>query len=170
MVIVIETKNLWIRQIEPNDLDALLEVYKNPKNMRFIPNSSYRWTREKLERKYDEINKYYKNGFGIFVVQMKNKDIILGEAGLFGSSQDLNQLELGYIIAERFWRKGYGTEICHSLIEYGFGKLRLQKITARMFSQNIASIRLSEKCNMQLVKQEKFDCDTNVLEYEIKRI
>ncbi|WP_321288298.1 GNAT family N-acetyltransferase [uncultured Sunxiuqinia sp.] len=170
MDIIIETKRLLIRKINSNDLEYLLEIYNNPQNMIFIPNSDFRWTKEKLKEKYDKINQDYKNGFGIYAVQIKNSDLIIGEAGLFNSFHDLKHLELGYILNNRFWRKGYGSEICNSLIDYGFRKLKLDKLTARMFKQNIASIKLSESCGMNLIKEGQTDNGDDFCEFVIKNI
>jgi len=167
MKILIETKRLLIREIHPKDIDCLLEIYQDFQNLRFIPNSNFNWTREKLKEKYYKINQDYKNGFGIFAAQIKDNGKIIGEAGLFNSFQNLNHLELGYILDKKFWRKGYGSEICISLIDYGFYTLNLDKISARVFKQNVASIRLSEKCGMKLIQQEQADKVRDFCEYEI---
>lgn len=165
---LIETKKLWIRKISPNDLDDLLEIYNNSQNMIFIPNSNFKWTKEKLKKKYDEINQDYVNGFGIFAVQIKNQELIIGEAGLFNSFHDSKHLEMGYILDNKFWRNGYGYEICNSLINYGFKKLKLYKLTARMFKQNIASIKLSENCGMNMTNEGQTANGVCFCEYEIK--
>ncbi len=167
MGIFIETKRLLIREILPGDIECLLEIYQDFQNMKFIPNSNFIWTREKLIEKYHKINRDYKNGFGIFAAQFKDNGKIIGEAGLFNSFQDLKHLELGYILDKRFWRKGYGSEICTSLIDYGFKTLNVDKITARMFKQNLASIRLSEKCGMKLIQQDHAQIVKDYCEYEI---
>jgi ribosomal-protein-alanine N-acetyltransferase len=167
MSIFIESKRLLIREILPGDIDCLLEIYRDDQNMKFIPNSNFNWTRERLKDKYQKINQDYKNGFGIFAVQIKDNGKIIGEAGLFNSFQDSTHLELGYILNKRFWRKGYGSEIAISLIDYGFITLNLDKITARMFKQNLASIRLSEKCGMKLIQQDHAQKVKEYFEYEI---
>ncbi|MDO6759720.1 GNAT family N-acetyltransferase [Tamlana sp. 2_MG-2023] len=167
MQIIIETKRLWIREIEPEDIDCLLEIYNNPQNMVFIPNSNFKWTETKLKEKYQKLNQNYFNGFGVFIIQIKDKDTIIGEAGLFNSFQNFKHLELGYIVDHKFWRNGYGSEICNALINYGFQKLKLEKLTARMFKENLASIKLSEHCGMKLVKSKSPENDIDFYEYEV---
>lgn len=164
---IVETERLRIREIQTNDLDSLLCIYNNSQNMVFIPNSDFKWTKEDLKQKYDRINQDYTNGFGIFVIEVKNENEIIGEAGLFNSFQDAKHLELGYIIDSRYWKKGYGTEVCKLLIGYGFRKLQLKKISARMFKQNTASRKLSEKCGMQLVREGQTGEGAFFCEYEI---
>ncbi len=168
MNIIIETQRLWIREVKSDDLNSLLKILNDSKNMIYIPNSDFKWTKEKLKEKYDKINQDYNNGFGIFTVLTKNTDSIIGEAGLFNSFQNLKHLELGYILDNRFWRKGYGSEICNSLIDYGFQKLKLEKLTARMFKQNIASIKLSESCGMSLINEGQTDSGDFFCEFMIE--
>ncbi len=168
MKTIIETQRLLIGEVDFNDVDCLLEIYQDPQNLRFIPNANFTWTREKLKGKYEKINQDYKNGFGIYAAQLKDNGTIIGEAGLFNSFQVLNHLESGYILDKKFWRKGYGFEICNALIDYGFNTLNLDKITARMYQQNVASIELSEKCGMKLVHQEQTVEGMDFCQYEIK--
>ncbi|MBU2949650.1 GNAT family N-acetyltransferase [Tamlana agarivorans] len=164
---IIETKRLWIREIEPEDIDCLLQIYNHPENMVFIPNSNFKWTETSLKEKYHKINQDYINGFGVFLVQLKDSDTVIGEAGLFNSFENTKHLELGYIVDHKFWRNGYGSEICKALINYGFQQLKLDKLTARMFKENLASIKLSEYCGMKLVESKSPKNDVEFYEYEI---
>jgi ribosomal-protein-alanine N-acetyltransferase len=164
MKTIIKTKRLIIREIESNDIERLVKIYRGTENLKFIPNSNLNWTREKLKGKYDKINQNYKNGFGIYSVELVNNREVIGEVGLFNSFEDYKHLELGYILDEKYWKQGYGTEICNTLIDYGFNTLKLDKITARMFKENVASIRLSEKCGMKRLEHNGWDHFEYVIE------
>ncbi len=165
---IIQTERFQIRRILDKDIDCLLAIYKDSRNMKFIPNSASNWNKEKLSKKYERINCDYENGFGIFVVELLEGKII-GEAGLFNSFNELNHLELGYIIDQKYWGKGYGKEICESLIEYGFKKLGLSKITARMYKENVASVKISERCGMNLVNEGKSNDGKEYCVYKIEQ-
>jgi RimJ/RimL family protein N-acetyltransferase len=138
------TKNLLIREIIPSDINVLLSVYSKEENMKYISNGKYDWTIEELKGKYEKVNTDgYPQGYGIFAVVADGK--IIGEAGLFNSFGNKKILELGYIIDEKYWNKGYGTEICNGLLNYSFNVLGVDKIIARMYPENIGSIRICEK-------------------------
>ena len=106
---IIKTEKFQVRRIFDEDIDSLLAVYQDSKNMKFIPNSVSNWNKKKLSKKYERINCDYENGFGIFVVELLEGKII-GEAGLFNSFNELNHLELEYIIDQGYWGKGYGKD------------------------------------------------------------
>jgi len=158
------TKNLLIREIMPSDINVLLSVYYKEENMKYISNGKYDWTLEELKGKYEKVNTDgYPQGYGIFAV-VADGDII-GEAGLFNSFGNEKILELGYILDNKYWNRGYGTEICSGLLDYGFNVLGVDKIIARMYPENIGSIRICEK-----LKLRKTDVEGVVYhQYEIAR-
>jgi len=166
MKIVIETERLFIREIVAADIDRLLAIYNNAANMKFIPHADTDWSAAKLWAKYERARKTYSSGYGIFVAELKTGTIV-GEAGFFDSFQDGGHLELGYILDNAFWRKGYGTEICMALIRYGFQTLGVAKLTSRMFAENMASVKLAEKCGMKPIAFGKTEEGENYCAYEI---
>ena len=113
--------------------------------MSLIPNGNKLWSLEELKDKYQGLKQT--GGYGIYAIILKENNQIIGEAGLFDSFNNTKEVELGYIIDKAHWNKGYGTEVCNLLINQGF-KNGFKTIIARMYAQNIASVKLSEKCGM----------------------
>jgi RimJ/RimL family protein N-acetyltransferase len=56
----------------------------------------------------------------------------------------------GLAIAREHRRKGYAAEAIRLVLAYYFRELRYQKVTARVYAFNAASIRLHEKLGFQL--------------------
>lgn len=162
-----ETDRTVVEDFQEPDFLELLRIYNKKENMQFISNGKYEWSEEEIKKKFKSQMKNYSEGFGIFAIKLKFNNKLIGEAGLFNSFNDPEVLELGYIIDSKYWNMGYGTEICGGLIEYGFGKLGLKKLTARMHAENEASERLSQKCKMVKVKSG-IENDIHFFEYEIE--
>lgn len=57
--------------------------------------------------------------------------------------------EIGYCIARDSWGYGYAGEASESLLKFGFCKLRLKRIQARIMTENIRSERVLQKLSMQ---------------------
>jgi len=162
-----QTDRVLIRDIQKEDLDFLLQVYNKKENMKFISDGRYCWSKDQLTEKYSKCNKKYDLGFGVFVACLKSTNTIIGEVGLFDSFGDNKKLELGYILDETTWRQGFGTEICNALINYSFKNLGTITLISRMYSENSASVKLSEKCAMNRVKTGKTIDGRSFYEYEI---
>lgn len=162
-----QTDRLWIRDIVEEDLDFLLLLYRKKGNMKFISNGRTEWSKEQLRDRYEQCNTYSDSGIAVFVVGIKETNIIIGEAGLFNSFSDSKKLELGYILDKKYWKQEFGTEICRGLIDYGFNVLRVEKLIARMYAENTGSVQLSEKCGMKRVEVGETIDKKVFYEYEI---
>jgi len=57
--------------------------------------------------------------------------------------------ELGYCLNRKAWGKGYATEATRAMIQIGFKKLGLRRITATCDAKNRASARVLEKAGMR---------------------
>jgi ribosomal-protein-alanine N-acetyltransferase len=57
---------------------------------------------------------------------------------------------MGLWIGTPYQGKGYGTEAVQQILQYGFTKLEMQKVEAKIFVGNTASRKAFEKCGFQL--------------------
>lgn len=137
--------------------------------MQFIANGKYDWTLEELKKKWNKMGWSEKKQYGFLVVILKTENRIIGECGyLKTKTSEKIELEIGYLIDQKYWGKGYGTEICKVLIDYGFSKLQLQQMIAGMYKANTASAAISKKSGMQLIKEGVTSLGIEFQEYVIK--
>jgi RimJ/RimL family protein N-acetyltransferase len=66
------------------------------------------------------------------------------------TSIDSYKAELGYWMAKKYRGQGITTEAVQKIINYGFDKLNLVRITATVFPSNQASSRVLEKAGFKL--------------------
>jgi ribosomal-protein-alanine N-acetyltransferase len=165
-----QTDRLIIRDIQAEDMDFLLEIYRRQENMKFISDGRCEWSKEQLTEKYEKCNVNYASGFGIFTVCLIETNTVIGEAGLFDSFDDTDKLESGYILDAVYWRQGFGKEICNGLIQYCFNNLRISTVISRMYAENVGSVILSERCGMKRVNAGETNDGRKFYEYEISNI
>lgn len=138
-MIQLEGKNITLRNLTPNDDEALLKYYiKNKKHLeKFEP------TRDKdfytLESQRNSLNESYKqflNGTSIDLAIIDN-DKIIGRLrlsnivyGVFKSGI------LGYSIDEDYQGKGYMKEAVNLVLNYAFKELDLHRIEASALLEN----------------------------------
>lgn len=162
-----KTKQLIIRDVRENDFMFLYSIYTQQINMQYISNGKYTWKLEEVKKKYQSINKNPNKGYGLFIIELKNRSMVIGEAGLFNSFNNPAILELGYIIDSDFWKMGLGTEVCTGLFRYAFEYLSTKKLVARMYAENKASVRLSEKLGMKRVEVNQTETGKIFYKYEL---
>lgn len=73
----------------------------------------------------------------------------LGLVSLFDINRDDGNAEIGIWITPSEQGKGYGTEACKLITDYGFNELRLHRIYARVHEHNSASLKMFEKLDFE---------------------
>jgi RimJ/RimL family protein N-acetyltransferase len=61
-------------------------------------------------------------------------------------------VEIGYVLREGFWLRGYGTEMTEAVLAIGFDALHVPHIYAATDEGNLKSRRVMEKCGMTFVR------------------
>jgi RimJ/RimL family protein N-acetyltransferase len=89
---------------------------------------------------------YY--GYGMWLITEKTTGKVIGRAGLEHRDFDgVTELELGYLIASEWRKKGIAYEVCREIISYAKDNLGFQRINAVVDPKNTASLALLEKLN-----------------------
>lgn len=166
-MIMFETNRLTIRHIKERDKPTFLSFHNEKETMRYVSSGKSDWSMDELNQKLRYNDTLYPIGFGIYCIELKQRNEVIGEASIFNSFNDIKTPEIGYIIAKQFQNQGFGTEIINGLIRYCSNSLHATRIVARMYSENIYSARLCEKIGMQLYESITLDCKKQRLSYEL---
>jgi [ribosomal protein S5]-alanine N-acetyltransferase len=157
MNIVIETNRLLLRTFTMNDAELIYELNLGPDITRYT-GDPIRDTNHALEILETVIlPQYALYNHGRWAVLVKPELEFIGWCGLKTRPERDNEIDLGYRFFKRSWGKGYATEAAFACLKYGFQKLGLHRIVGRAMPDNIASIRVLEKCGMQYVCDEIVD-------------
>ena len=160
MNLYLETERLILRRFTKDDADLLVDLDSDPEVMRYITGGSAT-PRETIE---DEILPaflaYYERGdrYGFWAAIEKTTGSFIGWFHLrppYGSS-DPDAPELGYRLRRQFWGQGYATEGSKALIHKGFTELGISRVTAVAYKENLASLRVLEKCGLRFVRMMEF--------------
>lgn len=147
-----ETERLYLRELKPEDLDSLHAIFSDDDTMRFYPapftrEQTGQWIQKNLER-------YWKDGFGLWGVCLKETDDLIGDCGLVQQSVDDHiEIEIGYHINKKYWSRGLATEAAKACKEYGFHQLYFNKLICIIDPRNIPSIRVAEKIGFTKEKE-----------------
>ncbi len=103
---------------------------------------------------------YDKFGFGMCVMSITETGEPIGSSGL-QPLEDSGEIEVGYNLSEKHWRKGYGYESAMGWLKFGFEKCGLDQIVAVADPGNTGSWTIMEKCGMTYQRTEEhygMDC------------
>ena len=155
---ILETERLTLRQFTADDAAFILELVNEPS---FIQNIGDRGVRTLSDAvRYIEtgpVASYARNGFGLYLVQLKESGESIGMCGLIKRAA-LEDVDIGYAFLPRFWSKGYAVEAARAVKEQARG-LGLKRLAAIVDPANTGSIRVLEKLGLVFEKTIKLSAD-----------
>src|SRR5215207_3560237 len=152
--IILETERLLLRKLTRDDLDDLFALYKEPNVRKYFPEGTltYEETKEELAWIIDVY--YGQYGYGLWATIYKETGEFIGRAGLLPwTIENRQEVEVAYLLAEKFWRQGLGTEVAQAIVQYGFEHLKLSRLICMMYPENIGSVKVAENMGMTLEKE-----------------
>lgn len=162
---IFQTRRLLIRTLKKDDSDDYFDMMGNPNVMNPIPRDAM--AREKSN---DHLNNFLNTEHTpsdrkVWAIELKSENKFIGLCAFLKNNE--NEDEIGYRLREKYWRKGFGTEVTVGLLKYGFDQMKMDKITADVDTRNLNSVKILEK--FMIAKKEFFNESDNCTDrrYEI---
>ena len=156
---ILETERLLLRELNDDDAEFMLELLNDPS---FIENIGDRKVRvldgAKAYIQNGPVASYAKNGFGLYLVKLKETGESVGICGLIRRDQ-LKDVDIGYAFLPRYWSKGYAVESALAVKAQARDMIGLKRIVAIVDPRNAGSIRVLEKLGMKFEKMVKLSED-----------
>ena len=146
---LLETQRLTLREFSTDDARFILRLLNEPSFLRFIGDKRVRTLED--ARQYilnGPIESYARNGFGLYLVQLKTTHTSLGMCGLL-KRESLTDVDIGFAFLPEFWNQGFAFEAAKAVMLYARDVLKLPRIVAITNKDNDASGKLLEKLGMR---------------------
>jgi RimJ/RimL family protein N-acetyltransferase len=149
---ILETQRLQLREFVPEDIDALAKVLSDPITMQFYPAPyDHQGVADWIERNRQ---RYRKDGHSLWAMTLKSSGELIGDCGLaMQHVEEQNEIEIGYHVRRDLWKQGFATEAAGACRDYGFMKLKAERLISLIRPENIPSRRVAEKNGMTIWKE-----------------
>jgi RimJ/RimL family protein N-acetyltransferase len=156
---ILETERLLLRHLSTEDAEFILELLNEPSFIRNIGDRGIRTIEGANSYILNgPVASYAKNGFGLYLVKLKETDESIGMCGLI-KRDTLEDVDIGYAFLPRFWSKGYAVESARAVREYAKNAIGLKRIVAIVDPENEGSIRVLERIGLQFEKMVRLSED-----------
>ena len=149
---MIETERLCLRELTPDDYDALYAVLADSDIMQHYP---YTFDEARVRRWIiRNIERYDQDGFGLWAVVLKETGEMIGDCGI--TMQNIHGAmlpEIGYHIRKDQQRKGYASEAAAACIRYAFENYDFPAVYSYMKYTNVASYSTAMKNGMRFIEE-----------------
>ena len=157
--IVLETDRLLLRTIGPDDAAEQMRVLNTPTVMARLGGVK---TLEEIEAKHAKAMALYEaQGFSFLFIIEKASGETVGHCGIKQVdnplARNLGDHEVGWLVREDRWRRGYAEEAMHAVIDWAFGPVGAPHVVALTSHANVGSWKLMEKLGME--RREDLDFD-----------
>ena len=119
------------------------------------------------------VDSYKENTFYQWGIELKDTHELIGTISSVDVNLDKNEVEVGYVIGQDYWNKGYTTEALKRVISYFFEEEKFSKILVGHDKDNYASKCVIKKCGFEYVGTHEAPNNYNPhgisLYYELKK-
>jgi ribosomal-protein-alanine N-acetyltransferase len=137
---VLKTSRLLLRQVNSNDVDAILSLRSNDEVMKYIPRP-YLKNKEEAMDLIAMFDDKIENGIGINwgIAYLNEPDTLIGIIGHYRIKPEHYRAETGYMLFPEYKGKGIVSEALKKVVEYGFKEMKLHSIEAILDPENKGS-------------------------------
>ena len=145
---MLETGRLLLREMNPDDFEALFRVLGDPETMRHYPYTyDGQHVKDWIER---NMNRYQTDGFGLWAVCRKDTGEMIGDCGLTLQRINGEMLpEIGFHIRRDCQRKGYAKEAARAARNWAFRNTDYPALYSYCKYTNEPSFRTAESIGMR---------------------
>ncbi|MBU6489706.1 MAG: GNAT family N-acetyltransferase [Burkholderiales bacterium] len=153
----LDTSRLLIRERTLDDLEACLEMDRDPDVTRYIAGP---WHDPVAHRQFVEyrITRRYPSGLGYWCIRERSDpERFFGWVLLIPDHGDGPDVEIGWRLVRSAWGRGIAIEAAKAVVAHAFETVRLPRIIADIAADNRASLRVAEKLGMGWVGYDSSD-------------
>jgi RimJ/RimL family protein N-acetyltransferase len=137
------------------DFESYARICADPEVMRYIGGKAF--TRLEAWRNMAFLIGHWQlRGYGHWAVEEKRSGELIGRMG-FLNPQGWPGFEVGWMLAQECWGKGYASEGARRMLEHAFEEMDREHVISLIHPENRGSIRVAEKMG------EKVEGRTEVL-------
>jgi len=148
---VLETERLVLRQLEKSDAPALVALLHDEAVSRWLFGNLEQVTLKDEQNYVRAMRKQFEKGQRVdWIICDKTTGAPMGNIGISRSPMERmhNKASAGFMLGRAYWGRGYMTEAFRAVLDYAFGTLGLNRVSAGHFEGNIASGRVQQKCGL----------------------
>ena len=144
-----ETERLSLQTWDLRDFDAFASIARDPAVMKYIADG-LPWSDSRIGW-FMGLQHAHQHSLGYCCWKLIEKETsdLIGFCGL-APVFSLDETEIGWWLKRTHWHRGFASEAARRVERSAFAEHGLERVVARVYANNLASIRLIEKLGMKL--------------------
>ncbi|MGE5630825.1 MAG: GNAT family N-acetyltransferase [Caulobacteraceae bacterium] len=140
-------RKIRLRAKEKKDLEALSDIFNDPKFSEFDMSFLAAFSKERMEKDFEkEIKENIKDTGSEHFVIVNEDGRVIGDIVYHKSNETQNIYMIGIGIGSSYWSCGYGQDAITTLLRYLFLERNAHKVELMVRDTNPRAVRCYEKC------------------------
>jgi len=149
---ILETPRLLLRELVPDDAEAIARIICDRQTMRYYPAPFTRADADEWVARNQR--RYQANGHGLWAVVLKASAEVIGDCGVVLQQVEQQELpEVGYHFRRDMWGQGLATEAARACFDWGFHHLPTEFLISLIRPENAPSRGVAERNGLTVWKQ-----------------
>ncbi len=148
--VVLETERLILRKFKIEDAQKMFANWAcNPNVTKYLtwgPHESIEITKLVIN---DWLKGYEEDNYYQWAIEVKDIGQPIGSISVARINENVNAVEIGYCIGEKWWGRGYTPEAFKAIIKFLFNKVGVKRICAKHDADNPNSGKVMIKSGLQ---------------------
>jgi len=143
------TSRLTLRKVERSDTQDLFEFCRYPESCEYSEWNPHKTIADTKSFVSWLLSAYKKQNCTFWAIVENSTKKVIGTCNFVSIDENYKIAEIGYCLSKDYWRKGIATEAVSAIISFGFHKIGLKRIQARIMIENTRSIHVAQKLGME---------------------
>jgi RimJ/RimL family protein N-acetyltransferase len=154
-MVTLETERLKLRMFREDDFEEYARITGDEQVTRYLSDGRplERW--EAWRQMAMILGHWQLRGYGPWAVEEKSSGRLLGRIGFF-NPEGWPGFELGWVLSQESWGKGFATEGARRALDYAFSEMGRDHIISVIHPDNSASIRVAQRIGEKLERRAEF--------------
>jgi len=141
----LETPRLVMRQLTHADVEPMFAYASDPEVSRYVSWTAHEPPAETARFIEFTLTKYRAGDVSDWAIEHRHDGRMIGTIGFVWWLPDHARVELGYAMHRNYWGQGLMSEAVAVVAAFGFARMNLNRIEARIIPANTGSRRVLEK-------------------------
>jgi RimJ/RimL family protein N-acetyltransferase len=153
---ILETERLRLRAFRRSDFEDYATLYGDPEVLRYLGGGAATWDRARCWRQLAFLLGHWQlGGCGMWAVALRETGALVGSIG-FAHPEGWPGFELAWVLARRWWGRGYATEGARAALAHAFDVLHKDRVISLIDPENVASVRVAERIGERLLGRTRY--------------
>lgn len=169
-----KTNRLHLRKVRREDAPQFFRFAGSETVTKYMFWKTHADINESLSSIEKTLSRYEMGNCWRWGIALRDTEELIGIIDLLGIDETTGRCTFAYMLAEKFWGRGYAAEALTAILNFAFGQLGLETVWGEHFAPNAASGAVMRKAGMKYIgtevgKYEKNGEIFDVPQYRITR-